>query len=643
MPRVELPAPTFRDGKAGRTPRRYEIVYATDNPVGLLGARLEAPAPTLPGPPLTFLRRWRLPPGLLPLFDSQVRALPSASAEPETLVRGPADLFGAAALLRPLALEDWETRQREQLKAAARSLPAGAAREITLGEALERLGCDAASEHDPLVIDTLALEEAGLTQQTPLLAPARDEAPFWVALGLVHVPCRTAPLLTTQRRCDAWQAAGHDAGTVPPSVEAAVREAAANGYDTSGRFLWSVAWARRRSPDGRWTAGPGVFDAGVPGWTEWEPVGGAGAETGLTVVRRPPVRAAGTALAVLLLVGLWSVRHQNVRRRLALLLAGVAAAIAGLLWLPTPLHGLALGPLVAGGGLGLAWYLWSVARSAVPQAAPSSRPSARGASSAAVLALLAAGAFLATRAAPPAPSRSTVLIVPGPAEAPQQATVLASHDLLKQIDALASAGAPRRRPRRRRLRRQGRGRRRRVRGPPADPELRGRARRPDSSLHRRPSPGRRTPRRRRAYLKTAPPGQAGFVLRIEKPGPHVLVLRFRAAVTANGSERAVRFRARASRRVSSRWPCRPRRPSSRPWCARAPDSRRSAGRDAAGSLYRRAGPGRRAAGLPMAPGGGSVATPPLAGPGGLPLDAGSRRGQPAGRPRLPGYPGAPRN
>src|SRR5207253_2372127 len=45
----------------------------------------------------------------------------------------------------------------------------------------------------------------------------------------------------------------------------------------------------------------------------------------------------------------------------------------------------------------------------------------------------------------------------------------------------------------------------------------------------------------RAFLVSAPPGQTGLVLRLDKPGAHVLVLHFRAAVTGAG-EREVRFR-----------------------------------------------------------------------------------------------------
>jgi len=549
--RVDLPAPAPSDGTPGRAPRRYEVVYTTASSAGVLWARFEVPSPGLPGPPLTFQRRWRLPPGLLPLYDGQVRALPAASTDFDGRARGTEDLTKLAALvLRPLALEEWETRQRDQLRAAARALPAGAGREFTLGEALERMACDASTDHDPLVIDALALEEAGLTQQTllaPLAASARDGAPFWEALGLVQVPCRPAPLLTTQRRRDAWQAAGHDAGAVPPAVEAAVAEAAANGHDTSGRFQWAAAWARRSPSVGRSPAGPWLFDASVPGWTEWEPVAGAGADTALTTIRRAPIRAAGIALAVLLLVGLWGLRRQSVRRRLALLLVGLAAAVAGLLWLPASLHGLALGPLFAGAALGLAWYLWSLARTGGQDKGQRTKDKSSILKLPAALFVLCPLSFTlvaAGEAAPPSPTRATVLVVPGPPEAPDRAMVLAPHELVKQIDALASAGAPHGAV---------------IAGATYDGKVAGADAEFEATLHLQSfEDGLATLALpfadvrlqddglldgARAYLKAAPTGQAGFVLRIEKPGSHVLVMRFRVTVTANGSEREVRFRA----------------------------------------------------------------------------------------------------
>src|SRR5205085_874716 len=97
----------------------------------------------LPLPPLAFLRRWRLPPGVLPLRDGQVRPLPSPDAEPDERARGPKD-FGALSslVLRPLAIADWEARQRQEVGAAARAgrPPAGGGAGRRAGPAFGRGG-----------------------------------------------------------------------------------------------------------------------------------------------------------------------------------------------------------------------------------------------------------------------------------------------------------------------------------------------------------------------------------------------------------------------------------------------------------------------------------------------------------------------
>jgi hypothetical protein len=539
--RVDLPVPQRGDA-AGTGLRRYEVVYATDGPSGGLGSRLEAPAPGLPLPPLGFQRRWRLPPGVVPLYDSRARPLPSASAEPDGRgARAPGGFPWDG--LRPLTLEEWEEGQRQEVLAAARAARPAGGRAPSLGEALERVACDAAGR-EPLVLDVAALEEAALT---PATVPAwsadagKDPAPFWEALSLVYVPCRAAPLLTTRRRQDGWKAAGGESGAVPPAIEAAVAEAAANGHDTSGCFLWAVAWARRRAAP---AADSALGNPLAPGWTEWEPVAGAEDDAALTTVCRAPVRAAGVALAAALLAAFWWLRRRAARLRLAVLLVWLAASGVVLLWLPDSLHGLAWGSLLAGGALGLGWYLWSAARATRPQPAPSSRLSARGAAAAGVLALLAGGAAFIARAAPPAPTRATVLVLPGPADAPERQVVLVPPELLKQIDALAAAGAPHGATIVAAT----------YEGKSADDHAEFEARlnvhnfedgpvtlslpfaearlQDDGLLDGAP-----------ARLTAAPPGQAGFLLKVEKPGAHRLVMHFRVPVTANGSEREVRLRA----------------------------------------------------------------------------------------------------
>ena len=245
--RFDLPAPE-RHGPAESVLRRYKVVYETDRPSGWPLLRLEAPAPRLPLAPLILLRRWRLPPGMVPLHDGTVRALPSAAAEPDDRAEGQDLSSLSSLLLHPWTLSEGDERQRQQLTAAARGVRARAGRPLTLGEALERVACDLSAEPDhPLIVDSLALAEANLAPGRVLDMPAdptKDAAPFWESLDLVIVASRPAPLLTTRRRRDSWPTAGGE--TIPPSVEAAIAEAAANGHDTSGRFLWRSIGAARR-------------------------------------------------------------------------------------------------------------------------------------------------------------------------------------------------------------------------------------------------------------------------------------------------------------------------------------------------------------------------------------------------------------
>jgi hypothetical protein len=544
---VDLPVPdSLNSGMLGEL-RRYEVCYATNAPQGWLGSRLESPAPSLPRPPLSFLRRWRLPVGLLPLSDNRVRPLPSANLEPDERARGPRDFRALSALvLRPLAFSDWESRQRQEIHAAARVGPPPLGRDYTLGEALERVACDASAEHDTLVIDGLALDEAGLTPATPVSAAGdtgSDSAPFWHAVGLIYVPCHPAGLLTTQRRRRAWlQAAGSESELVPPSVETAVAEAATNGHDTSGRFIWALDWVRRSPGASPRTPGGAPSDGAAPGWTEWEPLAGASDDAELITVRPGPIRAAGLGLTVALLAVAWALRRQPTRRKLGLLLVWLAAAAGSFFWLPASLQGLCWWPLVGAAVVGLSWYLWSAVLPATRHAKASSRPATRGATAAAALAVLAGGSALVSDAAPPAATRSIVLVV-GAADAPERKEVLAPRELLRQLDALAAAGSPHGAV---------------VTGAMYEGTVSGGAVELAARLHLHSyetapvtlalpfadvtlqddglldgAP---------AFLTAAPPGQPGLLVHIEKPGPHVLSMRFRAAVTASGSERELRLR-----------------------------------------------------------------------------------------------------
>src|SRR5262249_26044124 len=142
----------------------------------------------------------------------------------------------------------------------------------------------------PVVVDALALRDAGLAADTPL--PSPPASPFWEGLGLVHVPFPEAALLTTRRQEEAWRTGGTE------SVQAAVAEAVRYGHARSGRFRDVADWLAEKRVEG----GPGpdlgpLTAGGGPGWAAWEPVAGTGPGEGLWVVRTASLPWLGVVLA----------------------------------------------------------------------------------------------------------------------------------------------------------------------------------------------------------------------------------------------------------------------------------------------------------------------------------------------------------
>jgi hypothetical protein len=453
---IDLPVPV------GPARHLCEVVYALESPGWSLWARLEAPEPGLPLElkPRAVRRTWRLAPGVAPLLGTQDR-LPGPAPAPDTPTAwgqwagALADRWGPREWLRRLALsnaspDDWQVEQRLRLVRAARS-----AKAHSLGEALEELVFNQAQDQEVLVLDTEALREAGLAPATPLPVGQASRLPFWEAVGLVHLPCQAAPLLTTRRQAEAWQYAARKGTALSPSLVQAIAEAVLFGHDRSGRFATVLDWLD--APEGAdGTGAPAPAQPLVPepvgrGWTAWEPVAGTQDDQALLVVRQDALPWWGGTLTALLALAWWRERHRS-GRRLVLLLAWLAAAGLALVWLPSSLQPLAWWPLLAGIILAVGWYVRAGLRGRVRAAEGSSRPRAAGraassritgAAGALLLAVLSAAYCLlpspAFRAAPPEPV--TVFLVPGPADAPDRLTVLAPPDLLTQLRGLAQRGS----------------------------------------------------------------------------------------------------------------------------------------------------------------------------------------------------------
>jgi hypothetical protein len=412
---------------------RFEIVYVTELPHWLVWAQLDAPAPELPVRSLAFRRTWRLPGGVNPVAIGAFQRLPSSRAED--------NLLGWLSRLVP-APADPELPRQKQAVAEALARFRKQARDGDqgqLGPWLETFALDYLRDQPRLVLDSSALRDAGVTATAAVRQPA--ETPFWESAGLVYVPCRGAPLLTSRERWAGWQAEGNPEGAVPVSIEHAVAEAARAGHDVSGRFRTVNDWLR--GGDAEPAAAPMLLSAGLmpqgldPDATAWEPLAGPEYSGAIVIVRDRIVPSVGLALALVLLMvfGLTSGRLTD-RWQRRLLLVWLATAGLTLVWLPAALGGLAFWPLLAGLVVTLMWCVRKGRIAQPVRADGSSVASARVVpATSMVLALIA---FVGTPGQAAAPAPLTVYLIPG--EADKQA-VLAPPELLEQLQALTRRGA----------------------------------------------------------------------------------------------------------------------------------------------------------------------------------------------------------
>jgi hypothetical protein len=440
---LALPVPSRALAVSAEEGNRFEIVYVRKAPIGFLWQTIDAPLPQLPIAPIGPHRLWRLPPRLTPLLQGRYQCVPGTASEDglAVLPRHVEDLFhlpGSWAHSDPL-LEDPHTRAIAALRQAAQELRnRHADQKTSLGEVVNEMAFllpkrSVGTHPYPLIIDALALREAGVGAETRLTIrrPSSDETPPWAECGLTAVSARSAILLTTK--------SGRGAplrGPLSETVENAVAEAAQYGQDASGRFHSALSWLHPETVAGSVGSGPPTPNFEYEGgeWSEWEPIAGVSDER-LIVVRRDGVTAVGSALGLMFALLLALPRQRSGGRRLRLLLLALAFFGLGVLWLPSALRDLAWWPFMATGAVAVLVYLGAL----VPK--PASPPSTPGqpknaASAAAVASMLVLG-FLGWNGRADAPAPATVYLVPASADAPDKPTLLAPADLLERLKALA--------------------------------------------------------------------------------------------------------------------------------------------------------------------------------------------------------------
>ena len=254
---------------------RCELYYLTptawsDWPAS---AELDAPAPRLPVEPTSFRRTWRLAPGLVPIHQDRWHALSDHADLALDFKRLWHQGDPLLAEVFPLFGDDALETQRQVLLGAEAGLRRKLTKDMTLGEALDKLAHEFLKEQLPLVLDRAAFRAAGLGPESPLgftAGPASGTVrPFWEYLGLVYVPFSRGPVLTTRRQWEAWQSIYGVGSAARQVFDAGVADAIAREQDETGRFVTLGHWLRTEKKN-RSASAPLFLPTGE-GWTVWEP------------------------------------------------------------------------------------------------------------------------------------------------------------------------------------------------------------------------------------------------------------------------------------------------------------------------------------------------------------------------------------
>ncbi|MCE9531704.1 MAG: hypothetical protein K8T89_11365 [Planctomycetes bacterium] len=399
--------------------RRVEILYTIPAEAWTFSTRLLAPIPKIQIASGETRIVWRLPPGIAPVTRDDLSLHPGGSVSTSRL---------QLPWLSSLVFEKAEEmRPRNDADAFSKTSPKQKT-PPTGTRTFQQLLIGPNSLTEKPILDLYALAEKNLQAKTPIPGVL---PPTWDSLGLILLSVPGGTVLTTPRQQSTWRANSPNQGGLPPSVRDALDEAMRNGRDTSGRFRTVDDWHETAA-----TSSPSLLASlggDGPGWTEWE-TKNLNPMWRLHIANTKQVAITGwLAAALLLVIGIRSIGRYG-RRGGVLMLFWLFAASSALLWLPTSLGGLAVGPMLAG----LAVALVSACRKRPkPKKDPSTEVARR--STRQQIAVLGSLLFLAiflARAGAQAPEPATVYLVLGPNDAEPKA-VLVSPELLERLSVLA--------------------------------------------------------------------------------------------------------------------------------------------------------------------------------------------------------------
>lgn len=316
-----------------------EILYEQDGTHWKIGHTQPEILPAFPTPVLSCRHIWCLAPGLVPGRTSGLAPLP-----------GPANWSWQVNLDRVVSA--WrnlgQDRARLQVIVNEAELQlrnlSGSGKQATLGERLELLITELNKARLGLVIDGLALSEAGLTlgskpPEGPGSKPEKDgifprfaiQAPALAAYGLVLDSCRSVPLLTT--RVGLAQLRLTPGTSTSSATDAAVFQALCVGRDTSGRFVNVLNWLTGSDITVENELDSDAILQPFATWPRWDETATSSEAGRLLVVRESTFVGGGLILAIVVSMAGWRLRA--CRQHLARMCSGILILLA-LAWMILP-------------------------------------------------------------------------------------------------------------------------------------------------------------------------------------------------------------------------------------------------------------------------------------------------------------------